>query len=385
MELKDLLTIYSKEEIERAKHRGRAYECLACYFLNGTRKVDELSRVQDHILRKHIIPDRVPYFYRLCLFRCMTKHQIWNHVIAYDRHKMMAQDRHISDHSQWFAVSPTPYQFSDRDYRRLSAEESLKHFLQRQRRTTNLEAATSTPQQGVQLTLPASLGIGTPRMPAAIGDQGLSLGLQSPNPLGMMAQSGPSLAQQQVAPGLTTPAIIASGGASRPLGDFTLTTTPDVNANYMNLSSFGAGALDAYDQATDFLNEPLFQELPDLQTNPEASSSLQQILGNQPSVSSAVQPNSISPPSVSSAFQPNPISQSRASSASQANRKSQQQAYTIGVRKKKSSRASSTDACPNSQSASADQFQKMEGMMLRLNLRENEQGWMEMILQALPP
>ena len=171
MELKDLLTIYSKEEIERAKHRGETYECLACYFLNGTRKVDELSRVQDHILRKHISLYRVLYFCSLCLFCCMTKHQIWNHVINYDRH--------IIDHSQWFAVSPTPYQFSDRDYRRLSAEESLKHFLQKQRWTTNLEASTSTPQQGVQLTLPASLGIGTPRMSAATGDQGLSLGLQS--------------------------------------------------------------------------------------------------------------------------------------------------------------------------------------------------------------
>ena len=195
-----MLTIYSKEKIERAKHRERAYECLACYFLNGIRKVDELSRVQDHILRKHISPDRVPYFCRLCLFRCMTKDKIWNHVINYDRHKMMAQDRHIIDHSQWFAVSPTPHKFSDRDYRRLSADESLKHFLQRQRRTTNLEASTSTPQQGVQLTLPAPLGIGTPRMSAVTGDQGLSLGLQSPNPLGMMAHSGPSLAQQQVAP-----------------------------------------------------------------------------------------------------------------------------------------------------------------------------------------
>ena len=147
-------------------------------------------------------------------------------------------------------------------------------------------------------------------MSAATGDQGLSLGLQSLNPLGMIAQSGPSLAQQQVAPGLSTPAVIASGGASRPLGDFTLTTTPDLNANDMNLSSFGAGALDAYDQSTDFLNEPLFPELPDLQTIRETSSSLQHNVGSKPSVSSAVQPISISPPSVSSAFQPNPISQS---------------------------------------------------------------------------
>ena len=123
----------------------------------------------------------------------------------------------------------------------------------------------------------------------------------------------------------------------------------------MNLSSFGAGALDTYDQSTDFLNEPLFPELPDLQTIRETSSSLQQNVGSQLSVSSAVQPNSISPPSVSSAFQPKLISQSRVSSASQANRKSQQQAYTIGVRKKKSSGASSTDACPKPQSASATQ------------------------------
>ena len=55
----------------------------------------------------------------------------------------------------------------------------------------------------------------------------------------MKAQSGPSLAQQQVASCLTTPAVITSGGASRPLGDFTLTTTPDLNTNDMNLFSLG--------------------------------------------------------------------------------------------------------------------------------------------------
>ena len=81
-----MLAAYSKEDIERTKHSGRAYECLACYYQKGERKVDELHRMEDHILKAHITPGRIPYFCRLCLFRCMSKQQIIHHVTHYARH-----------------------------------------------------------------------------------------------------------------------------------------------------------------------------------------------------------------------------------------------------------------------------------------------------------
>ena len=126
-----MLAAYSKEDIERAKHSRRAYECLACYYQKGKRKVDELHRMEDHILKAHITPGRIPYFCLLCLFRCMSKQQIIHHVTHYARHVSIPKERNILDHSQWIAGSSTPHQFTDRDYRKLSAEESLQHFLQR--------------------------------------------------------------------------------------------------------------------------------------------------------------------------------------------------------------------------------------------------------------
>ena len=54
MGTKDMQAVYSKEDIERVKHRGRAYQCLACYYKKGERKVDELHRLEAHILKAHI-------------------------------------------------------------------------------------------------------------------------------------------------------------------------------------------------------------------------------------------------------------------------------------------------------------------------------------------
>ena len=66
-----MLAVYSKEDIERAKHRGRAYECLACFYQKGERKVDKLHWLEAQILKAHITLGKIPYFCRLCLFRCM--------------------------------------------------------------------------------------------------------------------------------------------------------------------------------------------------------------------------------------------------------------------------------------------------------------------------
>ena len=53
---------YDRELIDRAKHRGRAYLCLACHYTKKLRYVDEHGKMEDHILRNHIEADRIPFF-----------------------------------------------------------------------------------------------------------------------------------------------------------------------------------------------------------------------------------------------------------------------------------------------------------------------------------
>ena len=67
------LSIYDKETIERARHRGRAYLCLACFHLKKKRVADELGKLEDHIVRNHVELERVPFYCQLCTFKCMKQ------------------------------------------------------------------------------------------------------------------------------------------------------------------------------------------------------------------------------------------------------------------------------------------------------------------------
>lgn len=127
------------------------------------------------------------------------------------------------------------------------------------------------------------------------------------------------MAQQQGITGHISPAISTSREGSRPLGDFTLSTTPDLTAYDLNMSTFVEEATDKFDESTDFLNEPLFPELQNLPTVPGASNALQSNLLCQPQVSNALQPNLVGQHQATSAPEQNMISQPEAGKVFQPN------------------------------------------------------------------
>ena len=110
------LSIYSQEDIERAKKRGRAYLCTSCYHKSErqVKKIDEKGRIEDHILKTHVTPGRWPYYCTLCLFPCTRREQLNHHVTNYQRHMDMASVRQIKDGSPLLVESP--YKISELDY-----------------------------------------------------------------------------------------------------------------------------------------------------------------------------------------------------------------------------------------------------------------------------
>ena len=77
------LSSYTPEQMEKAKHRGRVYQCVACQFQKGERWVDEIGKLEDHILRTHVPPERIPFFCQLCKFKCLRQEQLVRHVNPY--------------------------------------------------------------------------------------------------------------------------------------------------------------------------------------------------------------------------------------------------------------------------------------------------------------
>ena len=61
MNLSMLSMLYSKEAIDRAKKRGRAYMCLVCHHQTGEKRIGELGPMEDHILKTHVSRDRIPF------------------------------------------------------------------------------------------------------------------------------------------------------------------------------------------------------------------------------------------------------------------------------------------------------------------------------------
>ena len=114
------LSMYDQMAIEKAKKRGRAYQCLACHFKKGQRWIDEIGKLEDHILRSHMPPERVPFSCQLCLFKCLRRDQLLRHVSHYARHVTMAAGRNIVNHEPWLRSSENPYVITELDYFKLS-------------------------------------------------------------------------------------------------------------------------------------------------------------------------------------------------------------------------------------------------------------------------
>ena len=127
-----LSMLYPKEAIEKAKKRGRAYMCLICQRLTGEKRIGELGPMEDHILKNHVSRDRVPFFCRLCTFKCQTRYQMNHHVEHYSRHVTAAKKMNITNHDEWIVVSTVPYKIGEEDMAKFTQEESLLYFLKKQ-------------------------------------------------------------------------------------------------------------------------------------------------------------------------------------------------------------------------------------------------------------
>ena len=151
MDINTLTLLVGSEAVARAKKRGRAYMCLACYHQKKERCIGELGPMQDHMLRFHVSPDRIPFKCLLCLYQCMTREQMDHHVTHFLKHVTMAKVRSITDHREWEIVSSTPCRITDSDLQKFSQEESLVFFLKKQasvttaipRNVSNLVASNS--------------------------------------------------------------------------------------------------------------------------------------------------------------------------------------------------------------------------------------------------
>ena len=108
--------------------------CLMCETLTGEKRISELGPMEDHILKNHVSRDRVPFFCRLCTFKCQTRYQMEHHVKVYPRHKVAADQMGVTrdKEHEWMVESPAPYKIGDADMRKFSQEESILFFLRKQ-------------------------------------------------------------------------------------------------------------------------------------------------------------------------------------------------------------------------------------------------------------
>ena len=124
--------LFGKEAVERARKRGRAYMCVGCHTLTGERRIGEAGPMQDHVLKYHVSQDQVPYYCRLCMYRCQTRGQMEHHVRHNAKHVAMATSRGVTNHEEWQVESPVPYRVGEKDLLKFSQEQSLLYYLQRQ-------------------------------------------------------------------------------------------------------------------------------------------------------------------------------------------------------------------------------------------------------------
>lgn len=118
-------------DVDKAKHRGRAYQCLRCFNQQGVSVIDVKQRIEEHIMKIHLSLDQVPFYCSLCLFRCRDRATLDDHVKNFSRHKQMVADRKCGNSSGFLKENPAPYRFSPEDYYVYSQEESVNIFIQK--------------------------------------------------------------------------------------------------------------------------------------------------------------------------------------------------------------------------------------------------------------
>ena len=145
----------------KAKHRGRAYQCLRC-LQTGKEVIDVKARIVDHLMKHHLSLDQVPYYCMLCLFKCKDENTLKEHVRKFSRHALIAAEKGIYTTMQegYLEKNPQPYLMGTEENYILSTEESVQYFLQRsqQKKTSHQnqdllseavqEICTPSPSQG---------------------------------------------------------------------------------------------------------------------------------------------------------------------------------------------------------------------------------------------
>lgn len=88
--------------------------------------------------------DDVPYYCRLCQFRCFNVAELHNHIIGFPRHALLLREKDVTDEPGMLVTNPAPYRVSEKDILQLTEEESRQHWKARQ---TKVSSGGSTPLQ----------------------------------------------------------------------------------------------------------------------------------------------------------------------------------------------------------------------------------------------
>ncbi|MES9883262.1 MAG: hypothetical protein ABW185_20550, partial [Sedimenticola sp.] len=120
--------------------RGRAYRCRLCPVVNPL--VGEKSRVESHIYKNHVPLEKVPYYCKLCTFRCTKQEDLENHVLTFRMHRVRARPD-VPDET-WLVQSDDPYILGPNDMEQLSVADSEVVWRSRSRATAGEASATIT-------------------------------------------------------------------------------------------------------------------------------------------------------------------------------------------------------------------------------------------------
>ncbi|MEW8615600.1 MAG: hypothetical protein AB2610_20785, partial [Candidatus Thiodiazotropha sp.] len=205
--------LFGKEAVERARKRGRAYMCVGCHTLTGERRIGEAGPMQDHVLKYHVSQDQVPFYCRLCMYRCQTRGQMEHHVRHNAKHVAMATSRGIINHEEWQVESPVPYRVGEKDLLKFSQEQSLLYYLQRQSpQTVQQPNATGVvdiqvPDDPAEILTAETLNQGFISIPEESSQGGAQLisGQWSGRPLNILSPGTSSMAQQGTTPLMVLP------------------------------------------------------------------------------------------------------------------------------------------------------------------------------------
>ena len=114
----------AEKELEKLRHRGRAYQCTTCLTDEKKVMIMEKGRMEAHILKEHVAPARVLFRCSLCQFRCLDRATLDGHVNKYKPHGRMVKEAGGGAAENCLKQTSCPYQMFETDYHVKSQNES---------------------------------------------------------------------------------------------------------------------------------------------------------------------------------------------------------------------------------------------------------------------